>query len=230
MRSITSSPLEIQCSSMDKINYQNIAFETFKEVDKLAKKPTLLIHACCAPCSSYPLTLLTEHFDVTVFYNNSNIYPESEYLKRLKELIRFLKCFEEDYHHHVNLIVTPYDNDGYTKILEPLKDSPECGERCFLCYEIRMNEAYKFASDNHYDYFCTIMTISRQKSSKKLNEIGLKLQDKYPNTKYLLSDFKKNNGLLEVKKMKEKYSLYQQLYCGCKYSYEARLEYDKSKQ
>lgn len=230
MKNIISSPLEIQCSFMEKINYQLEAFKTFEEVDKLDKKPTLLIHACCAPCSSHPLTILCDHFDVTIYYNNSNIYPESEYNRRLEELKRFLKCFEKDFHHHVKLIVPPYDNEKYNETLEPLKDIKEGGLRCFTCYEKRMDEAYKFASENHYDYFCTIMTISRQKSSQKLNEIGKTLQEKYPNCKYLFSDFKKNNGLLHVKELKAKYDLYQQLYCGCKYSYESRQNYDKNHQ
>ncbi len=215
---------------MEKINYQLQALETFKEVDKLDKKPTLLIHACCAPCSSYPLTLLTDHFDVTIYYNNSNIYPESEYNRRRDELKRFLPLFEKDYGKKIKLVIPSYRNDEFNKTLEPLKDVPEGGKRCFACYEKRMDEAYKYASDNDYDYFCTIMTISRQKNSQKLNEIGEKLQKKYPNTKYLFSDFKKNNGLLRVKEMKQKYNLYQQLYCGCKYSYEARIAYDDSKE
>ena len=220
--------METQCLFMEKINYQLKALETFKEVDALSKKPTLLIHACCGPCSSYPLTLLTEHFDVTIYYNNSNIYPESEYIRRRDELKRFLPLFEKDYKKNVNLIIPEYNNEEYNKSLEPLKDIPEGGERCFLCYEKRMDEAYKYASDHDFDYFCTIMTISRQKNSQKLNEIGEKLQKKYPKTKYLFSDFKKNNGLLRVKEMKERYDLYQQLYCGCKYSYEARQAYDNS--
>ena len=214
---------------MEKINYQLKALKTFKEVDKLDKKPSLLIHACCAPCSSHPLTMLTGHFDVTIYYTNSNIYPESEYNRRLNELKRFLKLFEKDYGHHVELVVPPYKNKEYNACLEPLKDIPEGGARCFLCYEMRMEDAYKFAAENHYDYFCTIMTISRQKNSQVINEIGAKLEKKYPSVKYLFSDFKKDNGLLHVKEMKAKYNLYQQLYCGCIYSYGARKAYDESK-
>ena len=202
MKNIISSLLEIQCLSMDKINYQLKALETFKEVDALEKKPALLIHACCAPCSSYPLTMLTKHFDVTIYYNNSNIYPESEYIKRRDELKRFLPLFMKDYDANVKLIIPEFNNEEYNKSLEPLKDIPEGGERCFLCYEKRMDEAYKYASQHGFDYFCTIMTISRQKNSQKLNEIGEKLSKKYPKTKYLFSDFKKNDGQLRVKEMK----------------------------
>ncbi len=229
-RNTASSPLEIQCLFMEKINYQLQALKTFEEVDQFKDKPTLLIHACCGPCSSYPLTLLTKHFKVTIYYNNSNIYPETEYIRRRDELKRFLSEFEKDYKEHVELIVPEYNWDEYNKTLEPMKDIPEGGIRCFACYEKRMDEAYKYASEHQFDYFCTIMTISRQKSSQVLNEIGAKLEKKYPNTKYLYSDFKKNNGLLRVKEMKERYNLYQQLYCGCKYSFEARKAYDLSKE
>ena len=211
---------------MDKINYQNIAKEEFKKIDK-NNKPKLLLHACCGPCSAYPLTLLCEYFEVTIYFNNSNIYPSEEYYRRLDELKKFLVGFERDYHHHVNLIVTPYENEEYNKILEPLKDEPECGKRCQLCYKKRMGEAYDFAEENGYDYFTTVMTISRQKSSQVLNEIGKELEKNHSKTKYFYSDFKKENGILKGQELRDKYELYQQTYCGCYISYELRKKWDE---
>ncbi len=215
----------MRCLFMDKINYQNIAKEELSKIDK-NNKPNLLLHACCGPCSAYPLTLLCEYFNVTIYFNNSNIYPSEEYYRRLFELKRFLENFEKDYNHHVNLITTPYDNENYNKILEPLKDEPECGKRCVLCYTKRMKEAYDYAEENKFDYFTTVMTISRQKSSQVLNQIGNKLEKDHKFTKYFYSDFKKENGILKGKALRDKYSLYQQTYCGCYISYNKRLEWD----
>ena len=230
MKNIISFPLVIQCLFMEtKINYYLISEEEIKKVDLLKKKPTLLLHTCCGPCSTFPLTYLCPHFNVTIFFNNSNIYPSQEYERRLDELRKFLILFEKDYGYKVNLIVRPYDNEKYNESLEPYKDIPEGGLRCFICYEKRMDEAYNYASKNGYDYFTTVMSVSRQKNSQKINEIGQKLSLKYPNTKYFYSDFKKNDGGLKARNMRIHYNLYQQLYCGCKYSYEKRIEFDKGK-
>lgn len=204
-----------------KINYYLQSLETLKTLDGQATKPRLLLHACCGPCSTFPLVFLCEYFDVTIYYNNSNIYPESEYHLRLEELKKFVVAFEQDFSHHIELIIPNYENEPFTRVLEPFKDEPEGHHRCQICYAKRMGEAYDFAEANGYEYFTTVMTISRQKNSQILNEIGLKLEQKHPKTKYFYSDFKKNKGLEKVKEMKEKYEMYQQLYCGCKFSYEA---------
>ena len=153
-------------------------------------------------------------------FNNSNIYPESEYTRRLEELKKFLGYFKRDYGYDVKLIVKEYDNDKYNLDLEPYKDQPEGKIRCFICYEKRMDDAYKYASEHSFDYFTTVMTISRQKNSQILNQIGEKLSKKYPNVKYFHSYFKKNKGIDMAREMRIKYDLYQQLYCGCKYTYE----------
>lgn len=189
----------------------------------LPQKPKLLLHACCGPCATFPLTFLCPHFDVTIFFNNSNIYPSEEYHRRLDELKKLLKYYKRDYGYIINLIVTEYKNEEYNKDLEPYKDLPEGETRCFICYEKRMDEAFKYADEHGYDYFTTVMSVSRQKSSQKINEIGEKLQPKYKNTKYFFSDFKKNRGIDIGRELKIKYNLYQQLYCGCKYTYEKGL-------
>lgn len=204
--------------STNRINYYKVSLEEISEIQKGEKRPSLLMHACCAPCSSFPLEFLEPIFDVTIYYNNSNIYPSSEYERRLNELKQFLA----NHHPNVKLIVPPYDNEGYTKKLEPLKDFPEGRERCFLCYTLRMNEAYGYAEEHHFDYFTTVMTISRQKDSQKLNEIGRQLSLKHPTVRYFFSDFKKNKGIDRTVEISKELGLYKQDYCGCKYSYEKR--------
>ena len=204
----------------NKINYYKKSQQILDEIKKLPAKPRLLLHACCGPCSTFPLTFLCPHFDVTIFFNNSNIYPSDEYYRRLNELKKFLTYFERDYGYHVEVVEVPYKNEEYMKDLEPYKDQPEGQTRCFICYEKRMDQAFAYADSHGFDYFTTVMTISRQKNSQKLNEIGKKISEKYKNTKYFYSDFKKNKGIDEAREMRIKYDLYQQLYCGCKYTYE----------
>lgn len=207
-----------------KINYY---LESLKEIENIkakSTKPKLLLHACCGPCLTFPVKFLSEFFDVTVFYNNSNIYPKDEYQRRKEELKKFLEYFYRDYKVNVMVIETDYNNDKYNGDLEPYKDQSEGLDRCKICYEKRMNEAFAYANNNGYDYFTTVMTISRQKNSQILNQIGKKLRQKYQNTKYFYSDFKKNKGIDEAREMRIKYNLYQQLYCGCKYTYYKQFE------
>ena len=204
----------------NKVNYYKKSQQILDEIKKSPAKPRLLLHACCGPCSTFPLTFLCPHFDVTIFFNNSNIYPSDEYYRRLNELKKFLTYFERDYGYQVDVVEVPYNNEEYMKDLEPYKDQPEGQTRCFICYEKRMDQAFAYADSHGFDYFTTVMTISRQKNSQKLNEIGKRISEKYKNTKYFYSDFKKNKGIDEAREMRIKYELYQQLYCGCKYTYE----------
>ena len=158
-------------------------------------------------------------FSLTLYYNNSNIYPKEEYERRKNELIRFV---HEVYGESVSMVFPAYDNVSYTKELEPMKDDPEGWERCFYCYEKRMEEAYRYATEHDYDYMTTVMSISRQKDSQKLNEIGEKLSKKYPKVKYFYSDFKKKGGQIRRDEIVKEYDLYHQDYCGCIYSYQER--------
>lgn len=199
--------------SKPKTNYH---LEALKEIQSFeGRKPRILLHVCCVICACWPIEFLKEYFDVSLIYNNSNIYPSEEYTKRLNELKRYLK---ERYNDSIPLIEAPYDNETYTKDLEIYKDDPEGFRRCFLCYEKRLEEAYAYAEENGFDYFTTVMTFSRQKDSQKINEIGKALMQKYPNTKYFFSDFKKDNGQLKSNEIAEEYCLYKQNYCGCIYS------------
>jgi len=204
----------------NRINYYDKSMQIIKNIHDLPQKPKLLLHACCGSCSCFPLTFLCPIFDVTIYFNNSNIYPESEYARRLEELKKLLGYYKRDFGFDVRIIETKYDNDSFNVDLEPYKDLPEGQERCFICFEKRMDDAFKYADEHGFDYFTTVMTISRQKNSQKLNEIGEKLSSKYKNTRYFYSDFKKKDGALFGIQLKNKYDLYQQLYCGCKYTYE----------
>ena len=197
--------------------------QIIKDIQDLPRKPKILLHVCCGPCSAYPLTFLCPIFDVTIMYNNSNIYPESEYQKRLGELKKLIEYYKRDFGYEINLIEPKYDNESYNVDLEPYKDLPEGQIRCFICYEKRMDQAFKYADENGFDYFTSVMTISRYKNAQKINEIGEKLQNKYKHTKYFFSDFKKKNGEIQGKQLADKYDLYQQKYCGCKYTYEEYL-------
>ena len=207
----------------NKINYFEKSLEMIENIRDLPKKPTLLLHVCCGPCSCYPLTFLAPFFDITIMYNNSNIYPESEYQKRLVELKKVLTNYKEKYGWNIALIEPKYDNDSFNVDLEPYKDLPEGQTRCFICFEKRMDEAFKYADENGFDYFTTVMSISRFKNSQKLNEIGEKLQSKYNKAKYLYADFKKRNGEYLGKQISHGLNLYHQQYCGCKFTYEKYL-------
>ncbi len=202
---------DLQCKEVEKILQQNI-------------KPSLLMHTCCAVCAAWPVQYLAQYFDLTLYFNNDNIYPESEYDKRFYELERYINLINEKYNFDIKIIKTPFKGKEYLDKIAPLKDEPEGGARCILCYDLRMDAAMKFASENNYDYFTTVMTISRQKDSKKLNQIGEHLQEKYPDVKYFYSDFKKDGGIEKGNAIVKEYGIYRQNYCGCLFSYQEMLE------
>lgn len=205
-----------------KINYYQQSVDELEAIKQDNLHPKLLLHACCAPCSAFPLEFLCPYFDITIYYNNSNIYPENEYSRRLQELRQYLNTWREKTGYEVKLIVPPYMGEAYTEKIAVLKDEPEGGSRCVMCYTLRMNEAYAYASEHAFDYFTTVMTISRQKNSQILNDVGHKLSVKYPNVKYFYSDFKKKRGIDRGLELSRENNLYRQDYCGCKFSYEKR--------
>ncbi|WP_373128411.1 epoxyqueuosine reductase QueH [Dielma fastidiosa] len=205
-----------------KINYYQQSVDELEAIKRDNLHPKLLLHACCAPCSAFPLEFLCPYFDITIYYNNSNIYPENEYARRLQELCQYLNTWREKTGYEVKLIVPPYMGEAYTEKIAVLKDEPEGGSRCVMCYTLRMNEAYAYASEYAFDYFTTVMTISRQKNSQILNDVGRKLSVKYPNVKYFYSDFKKKRGIDRGLELSRENNLYRQDYCGCKFSYEKR--------
>lgn len=196
-------------------NYQIILDKTIDNIIRNNEKPTLLLHSCCAPCSSYVLEYLSKYFFITVFYYNPNISSKEEYLKRMSEQKRFIE--ECNFVNPVKFVDAPYDNEKFENIISGLEKEQEGGLRCHKCYYLRLEETAKFAFDNHFDYFTTTLSISPYKSSKILNEIGKKLSEIY-NVKYLYSDFKKKNGYKRSIELSHIYNLYRQNYCGCKYS------------
>jgi predicted adenine nucleotide alpha hydrolase (AANH) superfamily ATPase len=198
-----------------------------EELKKLTKREKLLLHVCCGPCSSNVVKELGEYFDITIFYSNSNIYPDKEYVRRRDELYKFIKEFNERNNRHVEVIEDDYDLKAYTKKLEPLKDTGEKGERCHLCYSMRMQRAHDYALAHNFDYWTTVLSVSPHKISRWINEIGLAFQDEH--LKFLPSDFKKRNGYLKSVKTSEEYHMYRQWYCGCVYSYQEALEREAKK-
>lgn len=201
-----------------KTDYYSLSLEEISSLHK-KKKPTFLLHVCCGPCASFPLLFLCPHFDLTLYYDNSNIYPEEEFYRRRAELEKLLSFYKRDYGFDIKLIEPPYDHESFMKDLRAYAQEKEGGIRCHLCYTKRMTEAYDYAERNGFDYFATVMSISRQKSSAVLNEIGRKLEAEHSKTKYFYSDFKKANGQLYSQSLRKHYALYNQLYCGCEYSF-----------
>ena len=185
--------------------------------------PKLLLHACCAPCSSYCIEYLSNYFEITILYYNPNIYPDNEYQRRLNELKIFLP--KRIYKNPVTLVEDIYDQKEYDDAVKGLELLGEKSKRCYECYKLRMERAAKYAKDNDFDYFTTTLSISPYKISKWINEIGEDLSSKY-NINYLYAEFKKRNGYKRSLELSKEYNLYRQDYCGCIYSKEAREKYN----
>ena len=193
-----------------------------KELDTLidslvesGQAQSLLLHSCCAPCSSYVLEYLSNYFRITIFYYNPNIYPIEEYSKRVEEQKGLIKALQTKY--PVEFIEGQYDSDSFYALAKGFEDEKEGGERCFRCYELRLEKAAIIAQQNNFDYFTTTLSISPYKNAQKLNEIGERLAEKYA-VKYLNSDFKKKNGYKRSIELSKEYGLYRQEYCGCVFS------------
>ena len=200
---------------LNKRNYQKELEKLIDQAQKDNKIPSLFLHSCCAPCSSYVLEYLSKYFNITVFYYNPNIYPEEEYRKRVHEITRLVNSME--FEHPVKLIEGHYDPQEFFQMAKGLEDVPEGGERCFKCYRLRMEEAAKLAEEGGYDYFTTTLSISPLKNAAKINEIGEELAEIY-HVQHLPSDFKKKNGYKRSIELSHEYDLYRQNYCGCVYS------------
>lgn len=210
---------------MIKINY-DLKFK--EELEKIkGTRPTLLLHVCCGPCSGNVLKEISQLFDITIYYSNSNIYPQEEYHRRFDELKDFIERFNHDYDQHIQIIEQPYEPTIFMADISLLKDEPEGGKRCYMCYRKRMDDAYRYASVNHFDYWTTVLSVSPHKNSQWINEIGASFKNEH--TKFLFSDFKKNNGYLKSVQFAAKYNLYRQNYCGCLYSYRDMLQREKNK-
>ena len=187
------------------------------EIENGGSKRKLLIHSCCAPCSSYCLLYLSEFFDITCYFYNPNISPESEYVKRAEEITRFITTVNDEYDLNIKLIKGEYDPERFYALTKGMEDIPEGHERCFVCYRMRMEEAAKVALSEGAEYFTTTLSISPLKNAGKINEIGEELSEIY-SVAHLPSDFKKKNGYKTSVELSKKYDLYRQDYCGCVYS------------
>lgn len=197
------------------VNYQK---ELEKLIDTLQEKgevPRLLLHSCCAPCSSYVLEYLSRYFSITVFFYNPNIFPKEEYEKRVEEIKKLIG--KMTFVHPVSFVKGEYCPEKFFAMAKGLEDVPEGGERCFRCYRMRMEEAACLAKEGEYDYFTTTLSISPLKNAAKINEIGQELAGIYQ-VSHLPSDFKKKNGYKRSIELSAQYDLYRQNYCGCVFS------------
>ncbi len=205
-----------------KTNYDLILEKIIDEVSNEKSKPKLLLHTCCAPCSSAVITRLASHFDITVLYYNPNIEPLEEYETRKEEQKRFIQ--------EINLGIKfkdcDYENEKFKTISKGLEDLKEGGYRCHKCYKLRLQKTAEYAKELNYDYFGTTLTISPYKNSQILNKIGEEIE-KELKIKYLYSDFKKKEGYKKSIQLSKEYNLYRQNYCGCIYS-KKETEYKKN--
>lgn len=200
------------------MNQRNYQKELDKVIDGLVKEnrvPSLLLHSCCAPCSSYVLEYLSQYFEITILFYNPNIYPPEEYQARVHEEERLIR--EMHFKHPVHMISGTYDSDVYYKAVKGLEKEPEGGARCEKCFELRLSEAAREAKKGGFDYFTTTLTISPLKSAPTLNTIGERIGEEV-GVSYLPSDFKKKNGYKRSVELSEEHGLYRQNYCGCVYS------------
>lgn len=191
----------------------NYNYEMEQIIKGLDSKKKLLLHVCCAPCSSACIERLQDYFQISCYFYNPNIDSLEEYQKRLEELKRFIK----EAHLDIDVIEDGYQNKDYEEITKGLEEEEEGGKRCFACYRLRLEKTALKAKELGYDFFTTTLSISPYKNSTWLNEIGKDLEDKY-HINYLYADFKKKNGYKRSIELSNKYSLYRQNYCGCIYS------------
>lgn len=200
---------------MNKVNYQVMLDGIIKDILEKGQTPRLLMHSCCAPCSSYCLSYLAEYFSITVLYYNPNISPEEEYYKRVREQVRLAGKLPVK--NKISFVEGEYEPLKFFQMAEGMEDMPEGGIRCFKCYEMRQRKAAEYALAHGFDYFTTTLSVSPYKNAQVLNETGLKLEKEY-GVKYLVSDFKKKGGYQKSIQYSKEYNLYRQNYCGCIFS------------
>ena len=200
---------------MNKINYQKETDKITSLIQNEGTAPRLMLHSCCAPCSSYTLEYLSQYFEITVFYFNPNISPREEFEKRFEEQKRLIEALPAK--NRISLIKGEYNPSDFYEIAKGLEDCKEGYERCFKCYRLRLEKTAEIASEQGFDYFCTTLSISPLKNSQKINEIGFEVGKKY-SVKWLPSDFKKKEGYKRSIELSKEYDLYRQNFCGCIYS------------
>ena len=211
---------------MNRVNYQKLLDELIQKNEREGVVPALLLHSCCAPCSSYVLEYLSQYFKITVLYYNPNIYPDEEYWKRVKEQQEFIRKFPAE--HPISFLEGAFEKERFYDTVRGVEQIPEGGERCFRCYRLRLTEAARLAQKLQMDYFTTTLSISPLKNAQKLNEIGGQLAEEY-GVDYLYSDFKKKGGYQRSVELSHQYEMYRQDYCGCVFSMRER-EAQKNRQ
>ncbi len=217
---------------MQKRNYQKELDQFIGECEKAGIRPRLLVHSCCAPCSSYVMEYLSRYFDLTMFFYNPNMDSREEYEKRASELLRLigeLNAKQQDAEHTpIRAVIADYDPESFEEIARGHESDPERGARCHRCYELRLRKTAEYMEAHNqscgtdpgeppYDYFATTLTLSPLKDAEVLNSIGEQLAEQY-RIKCLASDFKKRNGYKRSIELSREYGLYRQNYCGCRYS------------
>ena len=187
--------------------------KTLKALQAEDKRPSLLLHSCCGPCSSYVMEYLAQYFDITIFYYNPNISPAAEFQFRAEEQQRLIREMDLG----VSFLLGKYEPERFFSLAKGHEAEPEGGERCFKCYRLRLEEAARAAKAGGFSYFTTTLSISPLKNAAKINEIGEELAEIY-HVQHLPSDFKKKNGYKRSIELSHEYDLYRQNYCGCVYS------------
>ena len=200
---------------VSEVIYMNYDLKMEKQMKNIEEGTPLLLHACCAPCSSAVLNRLGNFFKISIFYYNPNITEKDEYIKRINELKRFVSEFDTKY--KIEVIEGNYEPEVFMEMVKGLEEEPERGKRCYKCYELRLSETAKIAEKLNFPYFATTLTLSPHKNVYWLNEIGEELDNKYKST-YLYSDFKKKEGYKKSIELSREYNLYRQDYCGCIFS------------
>ncbi len=206
---------------MNKIDYNK---QMFEEIKTFNNKPKLLLHSCCAPCSSSVLLRLINYFDITIFFYNPNIDTSEEFEKRQNEEKKLIEELNKNINlSKIKIITTKHQSEDYQKVVMGFEKEKEGGARCDICFKLRLEKTASFAQKNGFDYFSTTLTVSPHKNAEKLNNIGLEMSKKY-NIKFLVSDFKKQDGYKQSIELSKKYGLYRQNYCGCKFSKNNKCE------
>lgn len=205
------------------VNYQKELEKLLCDIKNADEKPSLCLHSCCGPCSSYVLEYLAAYFEITVLYFNPSIYPEDEYKKRVATQKQVLKKTNAD----IKLCVCDYDHEAFLALAKGFENEKEGGARCEICYAQRLEYTAKYAYENGFDYFCTTLSVSPYKNAKKLNRLGEKFAKEY-GVKYLFSDFKKKNGYKRSIELSKQMELYRQEYCGCEFSLKAAQNHNEN--
>lgn len=204
-----------------KINYDKVMQQMVKKWQADNTRPSVLMHVCCAPCSTYTLEYITQFCDVTIYFANSNIHPKVEYERRSYVTQKFVHDFNENTGQNVQFLSAPYEPNEFFRKVHGLEEEPEGGDRCKVCFDYRLDKTAQKAVDLGFDYFGSALTISPHKNSQTINTVGIEVQKLY-DTQYLPSDFKKNQGYKRSVQMCEEYDIYRQCYCGCVFGAQAQ--------